>query len=94
MESIILGHQQTLFDIAMQCLGNVERVYEIALLNGFGITDEIDPGTRIFLPEISNEDKAVANVFTKSGLRPTSKDLGALPGGIGYMQIGTSFKVR
>ena len=94
MQSVTVKDGQTLFDIAVQSLGIVDRVFDLAQLNGLGITDELASGQELLLPDVAFEQIDIVEYFTKPWA-PASGD-GAndlIRGGIGYMQIGTNFKV-
>jgi len=43
---------QTLFDIAIQELGSAEGAFELSILNGLNITDELVPGQELILPDV------------------------------------------
>lgn len=94
MTTVTVKDGQTLFDIAVQSLGSVDRVFDLAQLNGIGITDDLTSGQILLLPDVAFEDADTVDYFTKPWY-PASGDGAndAPPGGIGYMQIGTNFKV-
>lgn len=94
MKSVTVKDGQTLFDIAVQSLGIVDRVFELAQLNGLGITDELVSGQIIELPDVKFEHEDIVKHFTKPWF-PASGDADSdlILGGIGYMQIGTNFVV-
>jgi len=86
---------QTLFDISIQALGIVDRVFDLAQLNGLGVTDRLESGQVITLPEVAYPQLDVVEYFAKPWT-PASGGNGAndlINGGIGYMQIETNFKV-
>lgn len=95
MESTVL-HNQNLFDISIQENGNVQTVFELALLNGISITDNIEPAQKIevvksnlIVPELVdyfiNKQQIVATGnIDKLQIRPT---------GIGHMIIENDFIV-
>jgi hypothetical protein len=83
---------QRFIDIAMQELGDVERIFELALLNDISITKEIEPGTMIAVPEFDKSKRGVVQVFSNSSIWPASADTNLVkpslpPGGIGFMKI-------
>jgi len=94
MTTVTVRDGQTLFDIAIQSLGIVDRVFDVAQLNGLGITDDLVSGQILFLPAVAFEDTDTVEYFTKPWY-PMSGDADSdvILGGIGYMQIGTNFKV-
>jgi nucleoid-associated protein YgaU len=52
MNKIIVQPGQTLADIAVQQFNSVQALSAIAALNGVGLTDEIEPGTVLALPDV------------------------------------------
>ena len=96
MQFIKLGEGQAVIDIAMQELGDVERLFELCLLNDVNITDELEPGTVFTVPDFATDKKRVVAFFSDKTLAPASiDDLGYLPmlppGGVGWMQVGSTF---
>lgn len=60
---------QTLFDIAIQACGDVQAAYDIALLNGLNITDDI-AGFDLIIPEVVN--KQIVAYYSKTGIKPAT----------------------
>ena len=87
----IIKRHQTAVDFTIQNSGTLESLFDVLQLNGFGATDDIAPGTVLQAPVV---ERSVINYYKGSEadvitfLRPDD-----LLGGIGYMQIGTSFIV-
>lgn len=71
MASIHVAENQSLFDIAIQRLGSTEAVFELAILNGLSITDELAAGSLIDLPEAWNKS-SVADYFKNKNLVPAT----------------------
>ena len=92
-------HNQSLFDISIRYTGTIENAFKIAVANGLSLTDELEPGAQLIIPEVEmNND--VVNYFAGKGIQPatglTENDLliaQTVQRGIGYMQIGKTFKV-
>jgi hypothetical protein len=63
---------QTLLDIAIQELGDASRANEIAVMNGMSITDDLQPGAVLLIPEIARIFKFLANIFKDRGNTPAS----------------------
>lgn len=94
MQSVTVRDRQTLFDIAIQCLGIVDRVFDVAQLNGLSITEQLVSGQVLLLPDVDFEQLEVVEFFTHPWYPACGDDENDLPfGGIGFMQIGTNFKV-
>lgn len=98
MKSVTVKHNQRLIDIALQELGDTERVFELAQLNGISITDELQPGTVLQVPTADNSKTGIVRVLTQGGKAPASADNETEdpilpPGGIGFMQLENNFIV-
>ena len=87
----VIKQRQTVLDFTTQHSGTMEALFVVAVSNGIGITDDIAPGTELTASVV--EQKTVS--FYAKSLYDITTIAGdqLLPGGIGYMQIGTSFKV-
>jgi hypothetical protein len=59
---------QSLFDIAIQHCGDVQAVYDIALLNNLSITDDVELGTELVVPEPFDRD--IANYMKQKNITP------------------------
>lgn len=70
--SNIIQPGQTLLDIALQELGDVSRANEIAIMNGISITDDLQPGTSLLLPDPSGVARFIFNLFKDRGNIPAS----------------------
>jgi hypothetical protein len=83
---------QKLTDFVTQFSGTMEALFEVALMNGKSITEEINAGTSLL---VNVKDKDVTNFYNDAKATDiiTSYNAQAVPGGIGYMQISTSFIV-
>jgi hypothetical protein len=87
---------QTWFDIAIQHTGSVMNAYAIATANERGITDDIETGEIILIPEgISISKKELQYLASKKAIPATAMKKPPIPPGlgIGYMRIGINFKV-
>ena len=83
---------QKLPDFVTQFGGSLNSLFDIAMLNGVGITDEIAPGTPLF---VSVQNSLIVSYYKNSTQDIITRERNVIqqPGGIGYMQIGYSFKV-
>ncbi len=89
---------QNILDLAMQYCGDASAAFEIALLNGFSLTDDLAADEVLELPpEI---DIAIANFFRNNNLVPATGtsilSMGSPEeeiGGIEYWAIGETFIV-
>jgi len=89
---------QNILDLAIQYCGDASAAFEIALLNGFSLTDDLAADKVLELP--AEVDIAIANYFKNNGLVPATGTsiLGmGTPeeeiGGIEYWAIGETFIV-
>lgn len=71
MRSIKIQEGQTLVDIAMQYCGDALAVFDVAELNGIGITDEPEIGQILFVPDPAIDKIKIVEAFRK--LVPASK---------------------
>jgi hypothetical protein len=93
MQSVTVKDGQTLFDIAIQSLGSADRVFDLAQLNGLSLSDELTSGQVLMLPDVDFEATETVDYFEKPWFPASGDGEMVVPGGIGYMQIGTDFKV-
>ncbi len=83
--------RQTVIDFTCQYSGTMDALFYVLLLNSIGITQAIAPGTILKAPQ---EDLKVIKFFDGSVYGITTDErIQPVMGGIGYMQIGSSFKV-
>lgn len=68
MEKVVV--KQSLLDIAIQCCGSVEAVFDIAVLNDLSITDELIVGQTIQCNKIT--DVNIANYYRNRNLKPAT----------------------
>jgi len=94
MQSVTAKDGQTLFDIAVQAMGLVDGVFQIAELNDMSITDLPFNGQVLKVPDPDFEHLVIRDFYLHPWF-PACGDPGdfEILGGIGYMQIGSNFKV-
>lgn len=61
MSSVVVQPGQTLYDIAVQHLGSMEGVYELARLNALDVTATLNAGQQLSLPGV--RDKRVRRIL-------------------------------
>lgn len=99
MNQIAILNNQSLFDIALRYCGTAEAVWDILMLNGLSITDELIPGQILLIPEKDYGFQEVVNYFIQNYIQPASslsdldKELLDDNFGIGTMRIGSTFIV-
>ena len=72
MKQVKIEHGQTQVDIAIQELGDIERLFEIALLNDKRITDDLPAGSFIQVPDYDLRKRDIVNVFKLPVNKPAS----------------------
>jgi len=89
----IVQPAQTILDICIQSAGQIDGLFDCANLNAMGVTDDLFPGMSVIGEIVSPNQQSIVNLFI--GHPPASGIVAqqALPGGISYMQIGSTFKV-
>ena len=63
MRTIIAIPNQSLPDIAIQELGSIEAVFDIAVANNLSVTQNLLPGQEIIIPESIYARQDIANYF-------------------------------
>lgn len=96
--TIIVLHNQSLLDVAIQHTGSVDNAFAIAKENGLAVSDVLTPGTELIIPNPIENDSAVLNYYSAKEVQPATALTEIIneeirQRGIGYMQIGRSFKV-
>ena len=71
MRTIKLRSGQSLWDIALQELGNIEAAYDIAVLNDVSIADDVAAGTQLVIPE-TPKDPDMLNYYKKNNIQPAT----------------------
>lgn len=97
MKTATILENQTLFDLALQGTGSVLSVIEIALANGIGITDDLEPATRVKLEQGNFYIKDIVDYFDgKQQHLATSGDIDTIgqSGGIGFWILEVDFQVK
>ena len=99
MRTIIAIPNQSLPDIAIQELGSIEAVFDIAVANNISVTQNLLPGQEITIPESIYARQDVANYFkgknqkVVTALTEYQQSIITPAGGIGAMIIENSFIV-
>jgi len=83
--------RQNMLDVAIQEQGDVSAAFDLALNNGFSLTDAPDIGTEV--QTASAKNKEVVKFFNTELKHPASNDGVIINKGIGYWRIGIDFKV-
>jgi hypothetical protein len=92
-------YNQSILDIAIQHTGMVQNCFDIAITNGFSVSDILSQGFSLDIPETLQKETAIYNYYEAKGIKPatakTDEGNNEVPTlkGIGYMRIGGDFKV-
>lgn len=89
--------RQSLLDIADKHTGTVLSAFAISVANAVSLTDELEPGTELIIPnDLLLKDNYILNYYKARQLWPaTAIQMGQgpePPEGIGYWIIGKTFK--
>lgn len=71
MPEVIIHNHQNLLDIAIQETGGIDSVFEIAMDNGVGVSDEITPGTKLKIKQ-KPVNAVVLEYYKKNNLLPAT----------------------
>jgi hypothetical protein len=86
---------QSIFDLAIQSAGSAEAAFEMALLNGVSITDDL---AGMELTEPAPMNRLAVNYYKQNGILPATSDLPDFEApereGIGYWAIGNDFIIE
>lgn len=63
--------RQTISDIAIQIYGDIRAVIDLAVANGIGVTDDIEPGTELECPDVVY-DPYVQSYVIRNGISPAT----------------------
>ena len=87
-------YNQNLLDIAIQEYGTPYAVFDLAIVNGLGITDDLEEGIILELAKNSFEENEAADYYKKKQIGPataTKITVNQSLGGIGIMNITNTF---
>lgn len=91
--------RQTMLDMALQSGGHVETVLALAAANGLSVTDRLEDGQELTVPEpVAGGDARTVRLYRAHGIEPATEasveETGACPyGGIGFMGVEIDFEV-
>lgn len=91
-------HNQTILDVSIQTTGSVENCFQIAIANGKSVSDELSTGMSILEATEPKIDEDILSYFKAKKIHPATGINSGLDvpelGGIGYMRIGATFKIK
>ena len=88
----VIKRHQTLLDFALQYTGSAEGLIQVALLNGFSITDDSPPGADLAAGPVINLKESSFTTGNEISTYNRLPEAGILEG-IGYWIIAQTFKV-
>lgn len=93
MRTITVKDRQSLLDLSVQYCGDVQSVFDFALLNGLSITEELKTGMQLQAPPPAV--KRIADYFRINGFEPATADFSAYTGeeGIEFWAIEVDFVI-
>jgi hypothetical protein len=69
MQEKVLNNQ-SLFDVAVQRLGDISVIFDLADRNGLSITDDIPSGTSLLMPTAAKGE--VVNYYSNNDYKPAT----------------------
>lgn len=96
MNKAVVQQGQSILDVAIQQCGSVESILDMAALNGISVTDDLNAGTPLVMPDA--KDGKVVSYYSVNRVTPatavTLDEINQHPvGGINFMGIEIDFIV-
>lgn len=94
--AVTVLHNQSLLDVAIQATGKAENAILIAVANNISITDDLEPGTELIIPDVPMDLDVIAYYRAKNIQPATALKTEEInyPEGINYWEIEKNFKVQ
>lgn len=70
MKTIIGYKNQSLFDLAIQSYGSIEASIKMALENDLSVTDELEVGGTMKLPELNIGRTSIVKYYNQKNIKP------------------------
>ena len=67
---ITILHNQSLLDLALQHTGGIESIFELAVLNGKNVTDDMVAGASLLVEATTNKD--ILAYYTAKNIQPAT----------------------
>ena len=68
---ITVLHNQSLLDLALQHTGGIESIFELAVLNGKSVTDDMTAGASLLVEEATT-NKDILAYYTAKNIQPAT----------------------
>ena len=94
---VIVLHNQSFLDLAIQHTGTAENAFALALANGLSLTDDLAVGNWLMADSQElNANKDILNYYTAKNIQPATAITATVeqPQGISYWAIGIDFIVQ
>lgn len=72
MNKVTVSYGQTWLDIAMQELGDIERTIELVRLNNRALSDELEAGEELLVPDFDSKKRSIIQLFRNAANKPAS----------------------
>lgn len=72
MQTIIALDNQTILDISIRYFGTADAAFEIATLNELSMTDDLEPGQKLLLPEVDYGEQETVSFFVANKKQPAT----------------------
>ena len=80
-------HNQSLLDFAIQHTGNVLNAFVIAMENGLAVSDELETGMVLIIPESVVNDADILNYYQAKSVKPATAITNFIGDGIPEPQL-------
>ena len=94
-----VGYRQNFFDISIQEYGDVSYAFYLSYINNLSLTDTLVEGSFVEVPVLEVENELAQDYVKASGISPATAapepkfNPSPILRGIGFMRVGTTFKV-
>jgi len=69
---VVVLHNQSLLDLALQHTGTIENIFELAMLNNLSITDDVVAGKVLTIPTESFTNKDILTYYIAKKIQPAT----------------------
>ncbi|GGG46943.1 hypothetical protein [Epilithonimonas arachidiradicis] len=70
--TVIVLHNQSLLDVAIQHTGSVQNAFEIAAANEMSLTDQLTAGKELIIPDSITQDVDIKNYYQSRAIQPAT----------------------
>ena len=72
MSTVTVIKYQSLFDLSIQVYGTQEGVLILAMANGLSVTDELEPGSVLKVPEFAEANTEIVSYYRANNIKPAT----------------------